>query len=68
MISPEVQIAIEAFRKAFERADALGVNVKAFAPTLPGPRPGDGYVIQMKDISFALRAKPTPVINQIVKV
>ena len=65
MISSEVQIAIEAFRKAFERADALGVNVKAFAPTLPGPRPGDGYVIQMKDISFTQRLKPQPIITQI---
>lgn len=52
-MSPEVHIAVETMRKAFERIEALGVNVKAAPPALPGPT--KPYVIQMKDLCFEQR-------------
>ncbi len=68
MMSPEILIAIETFRKAFERCDALGVNVKTQTPTLPGPLPNEGYVIQMKNLMFVKRIAPHPIVEEVLLV
>lgn len=53
MASDEVMIAKHNFEIAFERATALGVNVKARPPALPSP--DKPYVIQIQDLYFEER-------------
>lgn len=61
-MSSKITLAIEAMRKAFERIEALGVNVKAVAPSLPGPK--GTYVIGMKDLSFEERGKASAKVSR----